>query len=156
MKVRVGYITAWRRAIFFSLVAAIIFFGTISTASSYLIGVALISNMLGVLALLGGVILVLFVVGDRALRFEGFGEADFTGGRFVYKDKKRKLDIKLSDIKNVDIEEIALGQNGFVLAYQLVIRTEKRKYYIESERTFKKTYQETDLYNLYLELQKQI
>ena len=41
MKVKVGYITRWRRAIFFTLVACIVVFGLVSTVCAKLIEAAL-------------------------------------------------------------------------------------------------------------------
>ena len=48
MKVKVGYITRWRRAIFFTLVACIVVFGLVSTVCAKLIEAALVSNMVSV------------------------------------------------------------------------------------------------------------
>lgn len=45
MKVKVGYITRWRRAIFFTLVACIVVFGLVSTVCAKLIEAALVSNL---------------------------------------------------------------------------------------------------------------
>lgn len=155
MKVKVGYITSWRRAIFFTLILAIILFGTVSTLCTTYLGASILTNIIsvGVLVLcIGGFILVL---ADKMEHYEGIGNAVVEDGHFLYNDKKRHIDLLLSEIKKVDIQNILLGREGSKpLAYRLLIQTEKRKYYIESERAFGLPYQEVDLHRLYLFLQE--
>jgi len=64
----------------------------------------------------------------------------------------------LSDIKKVDMEKIVMGENTApkILAYKMLIRTDKKKYYIESERAFGREYNEVDLHRLYIYLQENL
>ena len=144
MKVKVGYITRWRRAIFFTLVACIVVFGLVSTVCAKLIEAALVSNMVSVAAL-----------SDKWERFEGEGIAAIENGEFTYHDKKRHIEIAMDDIKSVDIKPITLGQTSKTnLAYLLVIKTNKKKYQIESERARGQAYDEVDLHRLYIWIQE--
>ena len=153
MKVKVGYITRWRRAIFFTLVACIVVFGLVSTVCAKLIEAALVSNMVSVAALL--LCIVVFVLSDKWERFEGEGIAAIENGEFTYHDKKRHIEIAMDDIKSVDIKPITLGQTSKTnLAYLLVIKTNKKKYQIESERARGQAYDEVDLHRLYIWIQE--
>ena len=68
MKVKVGYITRWRRAIFFTLVACIVVFGLVSTVCAKLIEAALVSNMVSVAALLLCIVVFVLVLSDKWAR----------------------------------------------------------------------------------------
>ena len=151
MKVKVGYITRWRRAIFFTLVACIVVFGLVSTVCAKLIEAALVSNMVSVAALLLCIVVFVLVLSD----FEGEGIAAIENGEFTYHDKKRHIEIAMDDIKSVDIKPITLGQTSKTnLAYLLVIKTNKKKYQIESERARGQAYDEVDLHRLYIWIQE--
>ncbi len=158
MTVRVGYITRWRRAIFLSVVLSIVIFGLGSSCGTILLGKGIQTNMLNVLLLIVCIILVLLVVADKWDWFEGEGTADISNGRFSYNDKKKHISLMLSDIKKVDIEKIVMGENTApkVLAYRMLIKTEKKKYYIESERALGREYNEVDLHRLYIYLQENL
>lgn len=158
MTVRVGYITRWRRAIFVTMVLSIIIFGLGSSLGSMLLGKGIQTNMLNVLLLIGCIILILLVIADKWDWFEGEGTADISDGKFSYNDKKKHISVKLSDIKKVDIEKIVMGENTApkVLAYKMLIKTNKKKYYIESERALGREYNEVDLYRLYIFLQENL
>lgn len=157
MKAEVGYITSWRRGIFISLVAAIIFFGIINTIMQANVEVVLVRNVVGVFALILGIFFVLFVVADPKRLYEGQGEISITDEFVEYKDKKRKFKIKRNEVKKIDIKPIYLGQNEMkTLAYMIVVDTGKKKYYIESDRARGRQYNEVDLYRLYLYLQENI
>ena len=112
MKVKVGYITRWRRAIFFTLVACIVVFGLVSTVCAKLIEAALVSNMVSVAALLLCIVVFVLVLSDKWERFEGEGIAAIENGEFTYHDKKRHIEIAMDDIKSVDIKPITLGQTS--------------------------------------------
>ena len=142
MKVKVGYITRWRRAIFFTLVACIVVFGLVSTVCAKLIEAALVSNMVSVAALLLCIVVFVLVLSDKWERFEGEGIAAIENGEFTYHDKKRHIEIAMDDIKSVDIKPITLGQ------------TSKKKYQIESERARGQAYDEVDLHRLYIWIQE--
>lgn len=157
MKAEVGYITSWRRGIFFSLVAAIIFFGITNMVMQANVEVALVRNAVGVFALILGIFFVLFVVADPKGLYEGQGEVSITDEFVEYKDKKRKFKVKRNEVKKVDIKPIYLGQNEMkTLAYMIIVDTGKKKYYIESDRARGRQYNEVDLYRLYLYLQENI
>lgn len=158
MTVRVGYITRWRRAIFLSVVLSIVIFGLGSSCGTILLGKGIQTNMLNVLLLIVCIILVLLVVADKWDWFEGEGTADISNGRFSYNDKQKHISVMLSDIKKVDIEKIVMGENTApkVLAYRMLIKTEKKKYYIESERALGREYNEVDLHRLYIYLQENL
>ena len=150
MKVKVGYITRWRRAIFFTLVACIVVFGLVSTVCAKLIEAALVSNMVSVAALLLCIVVFVLVLSDKWERFEGEGIAAIENGEFTYHDKKRHIEIAMDDIKSVDIKPITLGQTSKTnLAYLLV-----KKYQIESERARGQAYDEVDLHRLYIWIQE--
>ena len=151
MKVKVGYITRWRRAIFFTLVACIVVFGLVSTICAKLIEAALVSNMVSVAALLLCIVVFVLVLSDKWERFEGEGIAAIENGEFTYHD----IEIAMDDIKSVDIKPITLGQTSKTnLAYLLVIKTNKKKYQIESERARGQAYDEVDLHRLYIWIQE--
>ena len=153
MKVKVGYITRWRRAIFFTLVACIVVFGLVSTVCAKLIEAALVSNMVSVAALLLCIVVFVLVLSDKWERFEGEGIAAIENGEFTY--QKRHIEIAMDDIKSVDIKPITLGQTSKTnLAYLLVIKTNKKKYQIESERARGQAYDEVDLHRLYIWIQE--
>ena len=145
MKVKVGYITRWRRAIFFTLVACIVVFGLVSTVCAKLIEAALVSNMVSVAALLLCIVVFVLVLSDKWERFEGEGIAAIENGEFTYHDKKRHIEIAMDDIKSVDIKPITLGQTS---------KTNKKKYHIESERARGQAYDEVDLHRLYIWIQE--
>lgn len=157
MKVEIGYITSWRRAIFFTLVISIALFGTASTLCTSYMGVGLVSNIVsvGVLVLcIGAFILVL---SDRWNRYTGVGTAAIEDGRLVYNDRKRHFSIPIDSIKKVDIEGIIMGREGSKpIAYRILIRTNKKKYYIESDRAAGREYNEVDLHRLYLYIKENI
>ena len=156
MEVRVGYITSWRRAMFFTLIFSIVLFGLSSTLSSNIIGIVYISNIVGVAVLLACIVLFLLVLSDKFNRYEGIGVAAIQDGRFTYHDKKRHIEVLISDIKKLDIKPIVIGQNNrSPVAYQLLIQTQKKKWVIESERARGAMYNEVDLHRLYLFIQEQ-
>lgn len=151
MKVEVGYITSWRRAIFITVIFSIIVFGLASTISTSVIGAGIISNMISVGALVLCIGLFILVLADKWHRYEGYGTAAIEDGVFTYNDKKHSFEIKISDMKKVDMENITIGrEGGRILAYRLLIKTDKKKYYIESEHAAGRKYNEVDLYRLYL------
>ncbi len=155
MKVEVGYITSWRRAIFFTLIIAVIIFGTVSTVSASLITAGLVSNIISVGALVLCIGLFILVLSDHWNRYSGSGTASIEDGLFTYHDRKRHYEIRLKDIKKLDIEEITLGrEGGRPLAFRILIQTKKKKHYIESDRAAGRAYNEVDLYRLYLYVQK--
>lgn len=157
MKAEVGYITAWRRGIFFSLVAAIIFFGLAGTITQAYVETILIRNIVGVFALLVGIVFVILIVADPKGIYEGQGELEITTEQISYKDKKRSFNIKREDIKSIDIKPVYFGQNEkSILAFHIIIDTGKKKYYIESDRAKGRKYDEVGLYKLYLYLQENI
>lgn len=157
MKAEVGYITAWRRGIFFSLVAAIIFFGLAGTITQAYVETILIRNIVGVFALLVGIVFVILIVADPKGIYEGQGELEITTEQISYKDKKRSFNIKREDIKSIDIKPVYFGQNEkSILAFHIIIDTGKKKYYIESDRAKGRRYDEVGLYKLYLYLQENV
>lgn len=158
MTVRVGYITSWRRAIFFTLVLVIVLFGLGSSLGTVLFGKGIRSNAISVLLLLIGIVIFLLVLADKWDWFEGEGTAVIQDGKFSYNDKKKHINVMLTDIKKVDIEKIVIGENTTpkVIAYRLLIKTDKKKYYIESERAFDREYNEVDIHRLYIYLQENL
>ncbi len=157
MKAEVGYITAWRRGIFFSFIGAIILFGVVNTLAGAYIKIVLVQNIIGVFALLVGIVIVIAVIGDPLKRYIGEGQLDILENTIRYEDKKRKFTLKPENIKTVDIQPIYIGQNGTApLAYRIMIDTGKKKYYIESDRARGRQYNEVELYKLYLCLQENI
>lgn len=151
MKTTVGYITSWRRMIFWTLVFSIILFGLASTLCTTYIGPGLVSNIISVGVLVICIGIFILVIGDKWNKFTGEGFAAISDEVLVYNDKKRHFNIKLSDIKKIDIENIKTGsQSKTVLAYRIVIKTSNKKYYIESDRALGRQMTEMDLYNLYL------
>ena len=116
---------------------------------------ALVSNMVSVAALLLCIVVFVLVLSDKWERFEGEGIAAIENGEFTYHDKKRHIEIAMDDIKSVDIKPITLGQTSKTnLAYLLVIKTNKKKYQIESERARGQAYDEVDLHRLYIWIQE--
>lgn len=156
MKVEVGFITSWRKAIFFSAVLSIIVFGLVLTLVGAYVPEGLPTKIISLVMILGIIVFMLLVVSDKLDRFRGVGTAMIENGRFVYNDKKHHYDFALSDMSRVDIEKIALGNNGSgkALAYQITFRVGKKKYAIESERAYGCEYEEVDLYRLYLYMQE--
>ncbi len=159
MTVEVGYITSWRRAIFFSLIGSVILFGTASTLCSAYISIKFLGNIIsvGVLVLcIAGFILVL---ADKNNRYTGKGTGNIENGIFVYSDKKRHFEIPVKDIKKIDMENMYIGSStagGKPLSYKLLIKTDKKKYYIESDRASGREYNEVDLHRLYIFLQENV
>jgi hypothetical protein len=149
MKAEIGYITAWRRAIFFSLVIDIILFGTVSTIASTFIG-GIAANMLSVCALLLCGVITLLVVADKWERYSDIGMAVIDDGRLIYNDKKRHINVKLSDIKKVDMEKISIKYDGPPTAYRILIKTNRKKYYIESDRANGRDFKDMGINELYL------
>lgn len=159
MTVEVGYITSWRRKIFLTLIFAIVFFGISSSVCTAYIPIKIFANIISLFVLFICVIMFVFVLADKNDRYAGKGTADIKEGIFVYGDKKRHYEIRLADIKKVDIEKISLGNAGEEkkpIAYRILIQTHKKKYYIESERARGRKYNEVDLYRLYIYLQDKI
>ncbi len=158
MTVRVGYITRWRRAIFLALILTVMLFGLGSSLGVVLFGKGLRSNAISVFMLLVGIVIFILVLADKWEWFEGEGTAVISDGKFSYNDKKKHINIMLSDIKKVDMEKIVMGENTApkVLAYKLLIKTDKKKYYIESERALGREYNEVDLHRLYIYLQENL
>lgn len=157
MKAEVGYITAWRRGVFFSFIGAIILFGVVNTLAGAYIKIVLVQNIIGVFALLIGIVMVVAVIGDPLKRYIGEGQLDILENTIRYEDKKRKFTLKPESIKMVDIQPIYIGQTGTApLAYRIMIDTGKKKYYIESDRARGRQYNEVELYKLYLCLQENI
>lgn len=157
MKAEVGYITAWRRGIFFSFIAAIIFFGLAGTITQAYVETILIRNIVGVFALLAGIVFVILIVADPKGIYEGQGELEITTEQISYKDKKRSFNLKREDIKTIDIKPVYFGQNEkSILAFHIIIDTGKKKYYIESDRAKGRRYDEVGLYKLYLYLQENV
>ncbi len=161
MKVEVGFITAWRRAIFFTFVGAIILFGVTSTLCQTYIGPGLITNVVTLAVLLVCIVGFILVLADKWGLYSGFGTAVIESGIFIYNDKKRHYNISVGDMVKVDIEKIRISSENSmsanfksVLAYRILIQTANKKYYIESDRAAGRQYNEVDLYNLYLYLQK--
>lgn len=153
MKVEVGYITSWRRAIFITVIIAITVFGLVSTVSTAYLGAGLVSNIISVGALVLCIGLFILVLADKWNHYSGYGTAAIEDGIFTYNDKKHHYEIKISDIKKIDMEKITTGrEGGKPLAYRMLIKTERKKYYIESERAAGCEYNEVDLYRLYLYL----
>jgi hypothetical protein len=161
LKVEVGYITSWRRAIFFTFVACIIVFGIVSTLSQTYIGAGFVSNIIGVAVLMVCILIFLLVYADKWNRYSGTGTAVISDGVFVYNDKKRHYSIPLSDITGLDIQNIRIsnensvsGNAGTPIAYRIMIKTARKKYYIESDRAGGRAYNEVDLHRLYIFLQE--
>ena len=65
MKVTVGYINAWRHAVFFAMIGGIILFGLCSTVASAVLGGGAAANVIGVTVLIVAIILFLMVYGDK-------------------------------------------------------------------------------------------
>lgn len=159
MTVEVGYITSWRRAIFFSLVGAIVLFGLASTICSAYVGITILGNIISVGVLIICIGIFILVIADKNGKYTGKGTGDINDGIFIYSDKKRHYEIALNDIKKVDIETITMGNsggNGKTVAYRILIKTDKKKYYIESDRAAGREYNEVDLYRLYIYLQENL
>ena len=158
MTVRVGYITSWRRGIFFAMIFAVVLFGLGSSLGVVFFGKGIQSNAISVFALLLGIAMFILVLADKWEWFEGEGTAVISDGKFSYNDKKKHINVKLSDITKVDMEKIVMGENTApkVLAYKMLIKTNKKKYYIESERAYGREYNEVDLHRLYIFLQENL
>lgn len=157
MKVKVGFITAWRRAVFFALILAVIIFGLASTLATSLIGPGAVANAVGVVFLLIGGVFFLIVLFDRNDRFSGEGEGKIENGVFSYKDKRREFSIPLSEITKVTFDRIKQTETGRkVLAYKLTVKAGKKIRVIESERAEGRAEHEVSLYALYTELLTQL
>ena len=156
MKYKIGYITALRKAFFWSVLFAIVIFGSISTVASSLIGIVAISNIISAIAFFVGVFVCLLVYADRNDHFTDYGLAAFEEDGFKYSDKKRHFSVKYSDIKRIDLQEIIIRQNSSAYAYKILIQTDRRMFCIESDRAEGRPYTEMEIYQLYLELQKRI
>ncbi len=155
MTVQVGYIEKWRRAIFFTLILSIALFGLTNTLCNAYVGVQIITNIISVAVLLLCIVLFILVIADKWGRYTGDGTAAIEDGWFIYNDKKRHIKVKLSDIKKVDMEKITVGgTNERVLAYKMLIKTDKKKYYIESDKADGREYDQVDLHRLYIYLQQ--
>lgn len=156
MKVEVGYITSWRRAIFFTFIVSIILFGTVSIVCSvYVPGI--VGNIINVLVILLCIIVFILVLSDKWDKYTGIGIAEIKDGVLIYEDRKRHYKINIKDIKKVDIENIKWGENiKSVLAYRILIKTNKKKYYIESDRAEGRAYNEVELHKLYLYIMENI
>lgn len=155
MKIKVGYITSWRRAIFFSLIGFVLFVGFSRTISTSLLGVNLITNTISLLALLLGGFGFSYVCLGKRQYFEGEGTIKIQDGQVHYNDKKRHFVIMLAEIKKIDIAPITFrkqGQKPF--AYQVIVVSGKKTYYIESEFIKDQSYKQVELYKLYLLLQE--
>lgn len=155
MKYLIGYITSWRRTLFFTFIFSMIIFGTVLSVCGAVLGAGLISNIISVGVLVLCMALIILVYADKWGKFTGYGTAAFDDGVFTYNDKKRHYNIKLSEIKKIDIEPIKLGEGiKNPIAYRVMIATGKKKYYIESDRALGREYKELEIYKLYVELQK--
>lgn len=151
MKAEIGYITAWRRAIFFTVIADIVVFGLSSSLSSALVGPGIITNAVSVGVLILCAICTLLVIADKADKFRDIGSIIIEDGELLYNDKKRHIRLNLSDIKKVDIEKIYMGrQDGPATAYRILIAAGKKKYYIESDRACGRQYNEMGINEIYL------
>lgn len=150
MKAEIGYITAWRRSIFFVLIFDIMLFGTVSTIASSMIG-GIAANILSVMTLVLCVVFFVLVLSDKMDRYRDIGTAVIEDGTLSYNDRKRHINVRLSDIKKLDIENINMGRyDGPATAYRLLIRTDRKKYYIESDRACGRSYDEMGIKDLYL------
>ena len=158
MKVKVGFITAWRRAVFLAVVCGILFVGIGASLGNVLFGKTALANAVGVLSLFVALIPFALVFSDRNDRFTDEGEGRVENGILHYKDRKRSFDIKLDDIKTMDMKDIKMSERSkSALCYALVIKTEKKTYVIESEKASGRSDRDVDLYRLYsylLELRK--
>lgn len=154
MKTQVGFITSWRRWMFFTLVFDIFLFGMISTCASNLVG-GRIGNMIGVMALFGCAILFILVLADKNDRFLDICDANIENGILHYKDKKKEFSVNISDITKLDYKKINMGKyDGPPTAYQLLIIAGKKKYIIESERAKGRDLEELGIHDLYLYISK--
>lgn len=157
MKYTVGYITSWRKALFFTFVFSMMIFGIALSVCGSAIGIGMVSNIICIGVMLVCIVLVLLVYFDKWDRYVGEGTAAFDDESFTYNDRKRHISIPLADIKKVDIVPVKLGEGlRTPIAYSVLIATAKKKYYIESERALGRDYKELDVFNLYLELQKKV
>lgn len=158
MTVKIGYITRWRQAIFFTMILDIIIFGLGTSILRMALGTGIQSNMASVFLLILCVILLLLVIADKWSWFDGEGTGNIQDGNFTYKTKKKSFSVKLTDIKKVDMEKIVIGEttSSKVIAYKMLIKTNKKKYYIESDRAYGREYNEVDLHKLYIYLQENL
>ena len=150
MKVTVGYINAWRHAVFFAMIGGIILFGLCSTVASAVLGGGAAANVIGVTVLIVAIILFLMVYVDKYRLFEGDGEARFENGSLIYRDKKRSFTVPFSEMKILKFEDIKTTEPGRILiAYRLVIKTDEKTFFIESDRAAGRKAEEVELYKLY-------
>lgn len=155
MKVKVGFITSWRRAMFFSLVGFILIFGFARSISTALLGINTVTTIISLAAFFAGAALFIYVTFGAKARFEGEGEISEANGVFRYKDKKRHFDVRMADIKKIDIQPMTFRkQGGNPLAYEVIIVAGNKKYLIESEFADGLEYNEVSLYKLYIFLQE--
>ncbi|MBR3599161.1 MAG: hypothetical protein IKL53_04700, partial [Lachnospiraceae bacterium] len=96
MTVKVGYITKWRKAIFFALVLSIILFGVGSSLGVVLFGRGIRANAISMFMLLLGIVFFILILADKWSWFEGEGTAVISEGRFSYNDKKKHINVNLS------------------------------------------------------------
>lgn len=151
MKVEVGYITSWRRAIFCVFVGCIVIFGLAATLSASLLGAGLVSNIISVGALTLCIGLFILVLADKWNRYSGTGTATIEDGKLCYNDRKRHFNIALKDITKLDMEPVTIGrEGGKPIAFSLLIQLGRKKYYIESDRACGRSFDEVDLHRLYL------
>lgn len=150
MKVTIGYIKAWRLAVFLAMVGGIILFGLVSTLATAILGGGAVANAVGVLALLVAIFLFLLVYADKLSLFEGEAEASLDNGKLHYKDKKREFDVPFEKIQLLKFDDVKTTEPGRILfAYKLVIKTKDKTYEIESDRAGGRKPEEVDLYRLY-------
>ena len=158
MKVRVGFITAWRRAVFFAVMCGILIVGLGASLGNVFFGKTALANAVGVISLFIALVPFAFIFADRNDRFAGEGEGKVENGIFSYKDKKRSFEIRLDDIKTMDMKDVKMSERSkTALCYALTIKTEKKTYVIESDKASGRSERDVDLYRLYsylLELRK--
>ena len=87
MKVRVGFITAWRRAVFFAVMCGILLVGLGASLGNVFFGKTALANAVGVISLFIALVPFAFIFADRNDRFAGEGEGKVENGIFSYKDK---------------------------------------------------------------------
>ncbi|MBR4514606.1 MAG: hypothetical protein IKO61_06950 [Lachnospiraceae bacterium] len=150
MKVKVGFITAWRRAVFIAVMFGILFVGLGASLGNVFFGKTAIANAIGVLSLFVALIPFALVFADRNDRFTDEGEGRVENGVLFYKDRKRNYEIKLDEIKTMDMKDVKMSERSkSALCYALTIKTEKKTYIIESDRAAGRSERDVDLYRLY-------
>lgn len=150
MKAEIGYIKAWRLSMFFAAIIDIIIFGLGSTIASARVG-GIAANMMSVMILIICIIIFILVYTDKADRFRDIGAAEISDGVLIYEDRKRHYKIPVSDIKKIDMEKICMGRyDGPPTAYRILLATDKKKYYIESDRAMGRNYNEMGINDIYM------